>query len=57
MPPALCVSEDCELAPVFQKVDSTIQRINLYVLENAIGFHDTSPLNSYLSGGSLRLDL
>ena len=38
-------------APVFQKVDSAIQRINLYPVDNAIGFPNTYPLDSDLSGG------
>ena len=47
MPPALWVSENCDLAPVVQKVDGTIHWLNLYVLENAISFHNTYPLDSY----------
>ena len=39
------------LAPVVQKLDSTIHRINLYPVDNAIGFPDTYPLDSDLSGG------
>ena len=38
-------------APVLQKVDSAIQRINLYPVDNAIGFPNTYPLDSDLSGG------
>ena len=38
------------LAPV-QKVDSTINRINLYPVISAIGFQNTYPLDSDLSGG------
>ena len=38
-------------APVVQKVDSAIQRINLYPVDNAIGFPNTYPLDSDLSGG------
>jgi len=37
-------------APVVQKVDSTIHRINHYPLDNAIGFANTYPLDSDLSG-------
>ena len=37
--------------PVVQKADSTIQRINLYPLDNAIGFPNTYPLESNLSSG------
>ena len=39
------------LAPVVQKVDNAIQRINLYPLDSAIGFPNTYPLDSDLSGG------
>ena len=38
-------------APVVQKVDSAIQRINLCPVDNAIGFPNTYPLDSDLSGG------
>ena len=38
-------------APVVQKVDSAIQRINIYPLDSAIGFPDTYPLDRDLSGG------
>ena len=38
-------------APFVQKVDSAIQRINLYPLDSAIGFPNTYPLDSDLSGG------
>ena len=40
-----------DLAPVIQKVDSAIQRINHYPLNNAISFCFTYPLVSDLSGG------
>jgi len=39
------------LAPVVQKSDSAIHRINLYLVDNAIGFPNTYPLDSDLSGG------
>ena len=39
------------LAPVVQKVDNTIHRINLYPLDSAIGFPNTYPLDSDLSSG------
>ena len=40
------------LAQVVQKVDSAIQRINLYPVDSAIiGFPNTYPLDSDLSGG------
>ena len=43
----------CEilLAPVVQKVDSAIHRINLYPLDSAIGFPNIYPMDSQLSGG------
>ena len=39
------------LAPVVQKVDNVIHRINHYPLDSAIGFAMTYPLVSDLSGG------
>ena len=39
------------LAPVVQKLDSAIHRINLYPVDNAIGSPNTYPLDSDLSGG------
>ena len=39
------------LAPVVQKVDNAIHRINLYPLDSTIGFPNTYPLDSDLSGG------
>ena len=39
------------LAPVVQKVDNTIQRINLYPLDSVIGSPNSYPLDSDLSGG------
>ena len=39
------------LAPVVQNLDSTIHRINLYPVDNAIGFPNTYPLVSDLSSG------
>ena len=38
-------------APVVQKLDSAIHRVNLYPVDNAIGFPNTYPLDSDLSGG------
>ena len=38
-------------APVVQKVDSAIHRINHYPVDKAIGFRTTYPLDSDLSGG------
>ena len=40
-----------DLAPVVQKLDSAIHRINLYPVDNAIGFSNAYPLDSDLSGG------
>ena len=37
--------------PVVQKLDSAIDQINLYPVDNAIGFPNTYPLDSDLSGG------
>ena len=39
------------LDPVDQKVDNPIQWINLNAVDNAIGFLNTYPLDSDLSGG------
>ena len=39
------------LAPVVQKLDCAIHRINLYPVDNAIGFLNTHPLDSDLSVG------
>ena len=38
-------------APVVQKFDSAIHRINLYPVDNAISFPNTYPLDRDLSGG------
>ena len=43
-------SSPIDQAPVVQKFDSTIHRINLYPLDDAIGFPNTYPLDSDLSG-------
>ena len=40
---------DIFLAPVVQRVDSAIQWINYYPLDNAINFDSTYPLDSDLS--------
>ena len=40
-----------EQAPVVQKVDSAIQRINHYPVDSTIGFPNTYPLDSDLSSG------
>ena len=39
------------LAPVVQNVDKAIHWLNLYVVDNAILFPNTHPLDSDLSGG------
>ena len=39
------------LAPVVQTFDSAIHRIKIYPVDNAIGFPNTYPVNSDLSGG------
>ena len=38
-------------APVVQKVDSAINRINLYPMDGVIAFPNTYPLDNDLSGG------
>ena len=43
--------KDEELAPVVQTLDSAIHQINIYLADNAIGFPNTYPLDSDLSGG------
>ena len=55
---AMCRSEaDCgvnsasDLAPVVQKLDNAIHRINHYPLDITIGFAITYPVDSDLSGG------
>ena len=40
-----------DLAPVVQTLDSTIHRINHYPVDSVIGFPNTYPLDSDLSGG------
>ena len=39
------------LAPVVQTLDSAIHQIKIYPADNAIGFPNTYPLDSDLSGG------
>ena len=39
------------LAPVVQKVDNAIQRINHYPVDSVIGSPNSYPLDSDLSGG------
>ena len=43
--------KDKELAPVVQTLDSAIHQIKIYPADNAIGFPNTYPLDSDLSGG------
>ena len=38
-------------APIVQTLDSAIHRIKIYLVDNAIGFPKTYPLDSDLSGG------
>ena len=38
-------------APVVQTLDSAIHRIKIYPVDSAIGFRNTYPLDSDLSGG------
>ena len=45
------LSNVIHLAPVVQKVDNAIHRINHYPLDIAIGFAITYPVDSDLSGG------
>ena len=40
-----------DLAPVVQKVDNAIHRINHYPVDSAISFPNIYPLDSDLSGG------
>ena len=40
-----------DLAAVVQTLDSAIHRIKIYPMDSAIGFPDTYPLGSDLSGG------
>ena len=44
-----CLTKFSPLDPVVQMVDSAIHRLNLYPLDNVIGFPDTYPLDSDLS--------
>ena len=40
-----------DLAPVVQKLDNAIHRINHYPLDSAFGFPNTYPLDNDLSSG------
>ena len=42
---------DKDQAPVVQTLDSAIHRIKIYPVDSAIGFPNTYPLDSDLSGG------
>jgi len=42
---------ETDQAPVVQKMTSAIHQINLYPVDNGIGFPNTYPLVSDLSGG------
>ena len=44
-------NENGHLAPVVQKVEKAIHRINLYPTDSAIAFPNTNPVDSDLSGG------
>ena len=46
-----CGSISNHLAPVVQTLDSAIHRINHYPADSVIGFPNTYPLDSDLSGG------
>ena len=48
-PVSECVSE-CWPGPSVRKVHNAIHRINLYLVDNAIDFSNTYPLDSDLSG-------
>ena len=39
------------MAPVVQMLDSAIHQIKIYLVDNAIGFRNTSPLDGDLSTG------
>ena len=45
------ISPSISQAPVVQKVDNAIYRINHYPLDSAVDFPNTYPLDSDLSGG------
>ena len=48
---ALDLTSFADLAPVVQKVDNAIHRINLYPVDSTIGLPHTYPLDSDLSSG------
>ena len=45
-----CEKQRTALTPVVPNVNSVIHRITLYPMDNAIGFHNTYPLDSEFSG-------
>ena len=47
----LACEQTLHLAPVVQTLDSAVHRINHYSPDNGIGFSNTYPLDSDLSGG------
>ena len=48
---SLCHGVFTDLAPVVQKVDSAIHRINHYPADSTVGFTNAYPVDSDLSGG------
>ena len=48
---AVYTSQSSFQAPVVQTLDSDIHRIKIYLIDNAIGFPNTYPLDSDLSAG------
>ena len=47
----LCDNRDIHLAPVVQRLDNAIHRINPYPVDSVVYFVNTYPLDSDLSGG------
>ena len=45
------VTSSVHLAPVVQRVDNAIHRINRYPVDSVVCFANTYPLDSDLSGG------
>ena len=48
---SLVLTEPLYQAAVVQTLDSAIHRIKIYLVDNSIGFPNTYPLDSVLSGG------
>jgi len=44
-------TKEVDLAPVVQRLDNVIHRINHYPVDNVVCFVNTYPLDSDLSGG------